>query len=289
MSYLLKDYKLTNSERLINARYDKKKYDKFKKDCQYSKASEIFQDMVKDWFPSEPYCVIIDDKKFCANIKINKVTIHFHLACGYDPNIEKPGSEKMFPNHMKHLVVNKEDVYIKKDKQTTFIIKTTPHDWRRFYYRKDNESKHFYAGEKWDQWDTYQWYVNWLLDINKKKLKTINKENYLKTRSEGEKLVALSLQELKIRYIPEYYVDFLKGDKAEYRLIDFYLPKEDIYIEFNGGLNSLNEEKRNKEIKRYANKNKILENNNLRVINIETKDLSRIGYVLSVKISDLIK
>jgi len=289
---LNKDYKQTNLERLRNAKYDKKTYDKFLKECEDSNASDVYKDMTKTWFPSEPYCVEIDSKKFCANIKINKATIHFHLACGYDPKIENAGSEMMFPNHLKHLVIDKNSVFIKKiNNKTNFIVVTNPHDWRRFYYRNDHEKKHFWdqPNKKYPPWDAYQWYIDWLLKENRDKLKKIDKDNYLQRRTAGEKSVANALQELNIRYIPEYYVDFLKGDKAKYRIIDFYLPKEDIYIEFNGGLNSLDESKRASEEKRYTNKTKILEKNGLRLINIETKDLSRTEYVLSVEIAKLIK
>ena len=288
MPLLKSSYNKNNISTLNKSRYNYERSKYQKNQFSSSKSGDKILKNTKDWFPSSPYCVIIDNKRFCANIKINKKTIHFHLVSGYHPNFENSGSERIFNSHFRHLVVYKKDIFVEdKDKRRYYHIFTTPSDWHRFWARKDYAKKHF-----WDKynpsWDPYNWYVDWILEKNKKKLKEINKDNYLSTRSEGEEAVSRALKKLNLRYIPEYYIPSLKEDKKKYRLIDFYLPKENIFIEFNGGVTSLNPKKRKEELVRYAEKDKILKKNGFKVINVYPRHLSKVQYFLAKSISSMI-
>lgn len=254
---------------------------------------EISLDHQSDWFPSEPYEVIIDGNPFCANIKLRKENIHFHLVAGYREGEENPGQRGFFSKLFKHLIISKKKVKaFKTEKGVIFIVNTDFSDWERFYRLGETEKKHFWkrGGRKKHvkPWDAYDWYVDWLIDKNKKRLESLGRSNYLKTRSEGEEMVAKTLQKLGIRYIPEYVIDWLEEDTASYRIADFYLPREDIYIEFNGGWTKENPEKRNEERKRYELKRKVYKKNNLKVIYLYSEDLSKIKFKISEGISKII-
>jgi hypothetical protein len=278
-------YHEKNKKRVEEARYIKSD------DIDTSKLEKFGADFKKDWYPSRPYHVIIDGKYFCANIKVDRSQVHFHLACGYDPLSENAGHEEFFSKCFKHLIMLKKDVHTYKDKRGWFyILHTKPKDWERFYRHGEKEQLHFWKRKKHvREWNTYDWYVDWLLDINKRNLTKIGKANYLENRSEGEHMVARALKGLGIRYIPEYYIDWLDYDKHDYRLADFYLPKENIYIEFNGGWDNLNENKRANERKRYDFKKQVYEKNSLNVIYVYPEDLKKIEYILSAGISKIIK
>lgn len=246
-----------------------------------------------DWFPSEPYHVIIDGNPFCANIKIKDKNIQFHLAAGYQEGKENPGQLNFFSKHFKHLLIPKDKVKIfETNRGLLFLVNTDYLDWERFYRYGDKEINHFWkrGGSKKNvnPWDTYDWYVDWLVDKNRKMLKEINKENYLENRSDGEKQISRSLQELGLRYIPEYIIDWLENDDCKYRLADFYLPREDIYIEFNGGWSTSEENRRANERKRYELKKQVYEKNNLKVLYLFPEDLSKIKFRLSEGISKII-
>jgi hypothetical protein len=278
----MNDYTKRNIERILNSRF--KKYPKVSGET----ADKLFK-RESDWFPSHPYAVEIDGKKFCANIKIRRTNIHFHLVCGFDPTKEYPGSEGGFNSHLRHLIIRKHNVVVKKDgSKTRFIVTTVPDDWNRFWRYGESDKKHFW--KKYEPaWEPYNWYVDWLVKSNRKRLQDkTGIKDYLNKRSEGEASVASALVKLGIRYVPEYYVDWLKGDNKGYRLIDFYLPKEDIFVEFNGGVEAERPTKRKEELKRYYEKSDVLQKNDIRVVVIYPKDLARVQDVLSKQISSLI-
>lgn len=81
----------------------------------------------------------------------------------------------------------------------------------------------------------YDYWVDDLLKQNQIKLKEL-KRNPLPTtdRTSGEHSVANALQRMNLRYIPEYVIDNLNGDTHHYRVADFWLPKDDIIIEYCG-------------------------------------------------------
>jgi hypothetical protein len=285
----INNYNQKNIERIGFSRYNNLRYNNYFNNLNNYKKGEDYLKNMEDWFPSHPYSVIIDNKRFCANIKIKEDYVHFHLVCGYNPYNENPGSEDMYKSYKNHLIINKKNIAVViKGSITFYYVKTNPQDWSRFYRFKDKESNHFFKGYK-PIWDPYNWYVDWKLEINKGKLKKIGKSQYKKSRSEGEKMIANALRELNLRYIPEYFLDNLEYDSKKYRLIDFYLPKEDIYIEFNGGVNAFGDEKRKNELARYAEKEIVLKKNNLRVINLYPQDLARTQYMISEGVSKYIK
>jgi len=242
-----------------------------------------------DWFAADPYTIYIDDMVLCGNIKFTENNVHFHFACGYNPKYEFPGAEDYFSRYRRLLIINKEKVKVTIiNGKKYYFVKTLPYDWDTAYKKGMTEKDLFWNDYK-NPWDVYQWYVDWLLKINNEELKKINRSDYLKNRSSGEKIISDSLKTLYIRYVPEYIIHNLEGDDHKYRIADFYLPKEDIYIEFNGGLNTPNLEKRKSEILRYADKKSVLDKNNLRIITVYPSDLSHIEYFLALAISDYIK
>lgn len=276
------DYTLENINRIDSSRFNFSS-------LEYPKNAVETNLVESDWFPSEPYTVFIDDMILCANIKVTTHHVHFHLVCGYNKEKEFAGAEEYYSKLRKHLIVRKDRVKVFKiNGKNNYYLKTIPVDWDKLYVYGEKESDHFWKKYK-KPWDSYQWYVDWLLEKNKDKLKQIGKENYLVNRTSGESIVAESLKKLNIRYIPEYKLDTLVGDKSSYRLADFYLPKEDIYIEVNGGINAFHKETREKETLRYDEKKKVYEKNKLRFIYIFPIDLSHVEYILSKSIASLIK
>ncbi len=249
--------------------------------CRYTQATR----------PSAPYSVIIDGKRFCANIKIHKGYVHFHLVCGYDPLTEHPGSDLMFKSHRRHVVMRSEDVFIGTERaMRTFRMITKSSDWDRFYRHGDHEGKHFLVNPKRDEWDAYQWYVDWLVDANLSNRKKRGLPDHLLHRTEGETVVKNALRDLDIRYVPEYIIDGLVDDTKTYRLADFYLPKEDIYIEFNGSGELIEDPVQKEEhVKRYAEKRRVYKKNGFRLIEIYPTQLGACQKVLSEAISQWIK
>ena len=93
-------------------------------------------------------------------------------------------------------------------------------------------------------------YVDRLVRKNTQNLKRINK--WPPKATDGEDAVRSALRKLDIRYVREYYVDTLKGDTKKFRIVDFYLPKEEIFIEFLGNWNTGEEHKRRYKHKMLA-------------------------------------
>lgn len=276
------DYTLMNIKTIKNSRYGKISFEH----PNYKGQEKFFE---RDWYPSYPYSVYVDDMILCANIKIMSEHVHFHFVCGYNPKFEYPGAEESFCRYKRHLIVRKEQVnFCSKNGHTYYFVKTTPGDWDKFYHFGENESKHFWDKYK-NPWDAYQWYVDWLLDVNKKKLAKYNRTDSIVERTAGERIVADFLKRLNIRYISEYVIENLVGDNHSYRVADFYLPKEDIYIEVNGGVNTTNIENREKELIRYAEKKEVYEKNKMRFIYVFPSDLAHGEYILALAIADLIK
>jgi len=122
----------------------------------------------------------------------------------------------------------------------------------------------------------YDRFVDNLLKENESTLIQLGRKNYKqyrKNRSDGEKFIAKVLQELNYRYVPEFITSHLKGDKKAYRAVDFYLPKENIYLEYCGMWDGSEEEK-----ERYREKRKIYENNEIKHIFVYPKNLKSLSY-----------
>lgn len=88
----------------------------------------------------------------------------------------------------------------------------------------------------------------------------INKQKHFTTEykpSEGELFIEDFLKNYDIKYKTQVKLDGLRGDKASYRVADFFLPKYDIYIEFFGQWNTPENKDRYKLKKDLYFRNKI--------------------------------
>ena len=88
-------------------------------------------------------------------------------------------------------------------------------------------------------------------------------------KSDGEAAVEAALKRMNIRYEPEYEIRKLKGDTVAFRRADFYLPDYDIFLEYFGGW-----EKDENEKRRYRHKRIVYEKNKIRCIYIYPKQLN---------------
>ena len=141
------------------------------------------------------------------------------------------------------------------------------------------------AKRRKSKFDTY---VDKIWRKNVKKLKEIGKYPY--DRSPGEIAIAGILQKLKIRYIPEYYIE-LEGDTKKYRLVDFYLPKRnfgnrknpevDVCLEHLGGWNRNELEK-----KRYRKKMAVFYKNYLVLIPTFPNNLNNLENILKKRLEE---
>jgi hypothetical protein len=98
--------------------------------------------------------------------------------------------------------------------------------------------------------------------------------------STGERIIRQSLDELKIDYEEQRIIHGLRGDTKSYRIADFYLPKENIYIEFFGGWDKNDDIEREDERRRYRHKRIVYEKNNIKCIFIYPKQLYYIDYAI---------
>jgi len=64
------------------------------------------------------------------------------------------------------------------------------------------------------------------------------------SESTGERAIKAELEHMGIRYEQEKDISSLYGDTKSHRRADFYLPDYDVYIEFLGGWDAPDEEKR---------------------------------------------
>ena len=96
--------------------------------------------------------------------------------------------------------------------------------------------------------------------------------------TEGERYVAMYLEDLNIQYEPQYRINLKRGQRKGYRIIDFYLPEFDVLLEYNGQWD-VNEWHRN----RYRQKRKELLDNGLTLVEIYPNQLGIIEYSFPVK------
>ncbi len=109
------------------------------------------------------------------------------------------------------------------------------------------------------------------------------KENKLKSLTEGEYYVAKYLQDLKIKFETQRVIKDLTNDSKNSRRIDFYLSEYDVYLEYNGQWD-VNEYHR----KRYREKRKVLNENNIAFIEIYPNQLGILEYSFPRKMKRLI-
>jgi hypothetical protein len=128
--------------------------------------------------------------------------------------------------------------------------------------------------------NSYDRYVDRLLKSNNQKLKELGRYPYRKT--DGEQAIATALKKMHIRYIPEYVIEDLKGDTFNYRVADFYLPKEKIVIEHLGQWNN----PYNKA--RYNHKKEVYKKNGIKTVYIYPDNLNNLSWILKQRIRQVI-
>lgn len=101
--------------------------------------------------------------------------------------------------------------------------------------------------------------------------------------SEGEELIKEFLEEKGIEFKQEKKILNLKGDYADYRVADFYLPRYKVYIEFLGRWNI--EENRAK----YQKKKEIYEKNNIPCVYLYPDNLGILEFIFRRRVRDVLK
>lgn len=96
--------------------------------------------------------------------------------------------------------------------------------------------------------------------------------------TEGELFVAKYLQSINVQFDPQHRIEVKRGSGKGHRIIDFYLPEFDVYLEYNGQWD-VNEWHRN----RYRQKRNELLDNGLTLIEIYPNQLGIIEYSFPVK------
>lgn len=96
--------------------------------------------------------------------------------------------------------------------------------------------------------------------------------------TEGELFVAKYLHAIGIRFDPQHRIEVNRGSRKGHRIIDFYLPEFDVYLEYNGQWD-VNEWHRN----RYREKRNELLDNGLTLVEIYPNQLGIIEYSFPVK------
>lgn len=147
--------------------------------------------------------------------------------------------------------------------------------------RKSNHhSKSRHKKSSKPQRSSFDKYVDRLHDKNVERLKQLNRYPYQNT--DGEEAIKRSLLKNKIRYVREYIVENLKGDSKNYRAVDFYLPKYDVFLEFLGNWNTSIDHK-----ERYREKMRVYAKNNVKAVYIYPNQLYNISWVLKKELEKI--
>lgn len=128
---------------------------------------------------------------------------------------------------------------------------------------------------------------NRLYQENLKKLKYNGAiDSYKKVRykrfTDGERAISGALYNTHIKFIPEYFTGRLKNDTKRYRIVDFYLPEYDVYIEHQGNWNSGEEHR-----KRYGHKYYVYKENNMDCVFVFPNNLNNISNIIREKIKKI--
>ncbi len=107
-----------------------------------------------------------------------------------------------------------------------------------------------------------------------------------KIESDGERQIRITLDEMGVSYQKEKLLDNLKEDSKEFRIVDFYLPEFDVYIEYFGGWDKADPDKRRKERKRYEDKIHVYKINNITCIYIYPKQLKYLQRAIELELSN---
>jgi len=97
--------------------------------------------------------------------------------------------------------------------------------------------------------------------------------------SEGEEVIKEFLDEEDIRYEFQKIVKDLKGDKKEFRIADFFLPKYKVYLEFFGNWNTSDKQK-----ERYREKKRIFKENKIPCVYLYPENLGILDRILRRRI-----
>ncbi|MBU1976049.1 MAG: hypothetical protein KKG59_06620 [Nanoarchaeota archaeon] len=125
----------------------------------------------------------------------------------------------------------------------------------------------------------YDIHVDSLHRENIEKLKELGR--YPFNRTDGERAIASSLVKLGYRYVAEKVIEGLKYDIDRYRVADFYLPHENIYIEHLG--------RWPKDKARYQEKMRVYAQNGIKCIYIYPNALNNITFILKTRIKEVQK
>lgn len=110
----------------------------------------------------------------------------------------------------------------------------------------------------------------------------IEKKNRIKEPPKGELYIEDYLGLSNIEYKSQYKINDLKGDTANHRVADFYLPNLGFYVEYHG---MYNETKVDRE--RYKWKNKIYISNKKPTVFLYPHDLGILDYAFHTEVKRL--
>lgn len=105
-----------------------------------------------------------------------------------------------------------------------------------------------------------------------------------KKLSEGEEFISEYLKYCGIEYDCNVKLENLKYDKKGYREPDFFLPKYNTYIEFNGKWNTSNSEK-----ERYREKKSVYYKNSIPCIYLYPENLGIIDFIFTKRLIQELK
>lgn len=103
-----------------------------------------------------------------------------------------------------------------------------------------------------------------------------DKIEYAKSPTEGEQVVYEFLESLGIEFIHNCRIEGLKYDTASCRIADFYIPKFDLVIEFNGAYRT--------EAARYREKREAYKKNGVPFIELYPDNLGVLGSIFWMRV-----
>jgi hypothetical protein len=110
------------------------------------------------------------------------------------------------------------------------------------------------------------------------------KQSKLNPPSEGELYIMDYLDDMGIKYIREVELNNLREDTAKFRRADFYLPKYNVYLEFQGRWNNSKEDR-----ERYSKKKVVFYKNNIPCIYIYPENLGILEFSFIKRMVFLLK
>lgn len=102
-------------------------------------------------------------------------------------------------------------------------------------------------------------------------------------KTEGEEYLADFFKRYKIQYQHQKRIDGLKGDKANFRTADFFLPGLNVYVEYNGQYYLPHHQER------YKEKQRIYRENNIPCVFIFPENLGVLEFVFDKRLIAVLK